>query len=119
MTIRGIAFPFRKENGEFPKMAENEELVSSNLIALFNTPVRRRVMRPELGTTVQSLVFEGITPVLTARLERSIRRSVVEGEPRARVVNIEVTTQDTLVNALVTYDVNGVRKQTSLNVNGG
>jgi len=112
MTIRGIAFPFRKENGEFPKMVEDEEAVGNNVIALFNLPVRRRVMRPNVGTNLQSMVFEPTGPVFISMMERSVRRTLAEGEPRAKVLFIDTQLNGTTVTSQVTYEVSGIRKTT-------
>jgi phage baseplate assembly protein W len=116
--LRGIAFPFAKEKGQFPKMLEGEELISNNVVNLFKVPVRSRIMRPEVGSDVQSMIFDPIGAIFEARLIRSVFRSVQENEPRANVANVEVSTNNTMVTALVTYEVNGILKQQSLSVVG-
>lgn len=108
MTLIGLSFPFRKESGQFPKKDFDQDAVRSNIIALFKIPLRARIMRPELGTTVYNLVFEPITSLLIARLERSIRATISRGEPRATVISITITQDNTKLIADILYQVNGL-----------
>ena len=119
MTVVGISFPFRKESGQFPKKDYDQEAVRSNIIALFNMPLRSRVMRPELGTTVYNLVFEPITSLLIARLDRSIRATIERGEPRANVLNITITQDNTKLIADIVYEVNGLSDNVQISLPNG
>jgi phage baseplate assembly protein W len=108
MALVGLSFPFRKEAGEFPKRDYNQEAIRSNIIALFKLPIRSRVMRPELGTTAYRLVFEPITPLLLARLQRSVRATIERGEPRASIQSVSITSRDTTVTCDIVYRVSGI-----------
>lgn len=119
MVLTGISFPFRKESGQFPKKDTLQEVVRSNIIALFNLPLRTRIMRPNLGTTAYNLVFEPITPLLIARLERSIRATFERGEPRANVVGITVTQNNTQLLADIVYVVNGIKDSVQIALDKG
>lgn len=110
----GIAFPFRKEKGEFPKKVKDIEAVRSDFFSLFNTPVRTRVMRPNLGTDAHALVFESKGPLLNARLQRSIRQTIFINEPRVNVLAIKIDESDTLVTATIVYEVNGIQDSIEL-----
>lgn len=104
----GISFPFRKDKGQFPAVDKDIDAVRNDLTSLFNTPVRTRVMRPNLGTTAHNLVFDSIGPLLEARMERSIRQTIFLNEPRVNVLKIDIANTGTEIAALVTYSVNGV-----------
>lgn len=119
MTLIGLSFPFRKEAGEFPKKDYEQDVVRSNVIALFNLQLRTRVMRPELGTTVYNLVFEPITPLLVARLERSIRATIERGEPRAQVISVGVAQNNTQIIADIVYAVNGIKDNVQIALDKG
>ena len=108
MSLIGLSFPFRKEAGEFPKRDYDQDAVRSNVIALFNLPMRSRVMRPELGTTVYNMVFDSTGPLLEARLQRGIRSTIERGEPRAQVQSVTIATQDTTVTCDIVYAVAGI-----------
>ena len=116
MTLIGISWPFRKQDGEFPARDTDAEAVRSNLLALFNCDLRSRVMRPDLGTDATLYVFESIDPLLIARLQRSIRQTIATGEPRATVSNIEFSQEGTKLVALITYVVNGIEESIVVDV---
>lgn len=107
--LKGISFPFRKADGQFPKVEVDKDAVKNDLTALFQTSVRTRVMRPLVGSNAHTLVFESIGPLLSARLERSIRQTIFLNEPRVTVLSVEIADVGTEVVALVTYDIQGIR----------
>lgn len=115
--IIGIAFPFRKESGEFPKKAINIDAIKSDIISLFKTPLRSRIMRPTFGSNKEDLVFESTGPLLRARLERNIRQTILNHEPRVRVVAINIVEEKTLVTATVLYVVQGISDTVTLSIN--
>ena len=119
MAVIGLSFPFRKESGQFPKKDFDQEAVRSNIIALFKLPLRLRIMRPELGTTVYRLVFEPITPLMTTRLENSIRATISRGEPRANVSNVTITQDNTKLIADIVYEVNGLSDNVQISLPNG
>ena len=119
MTVIGLSFPFRKEAGQFPKKDFDQEAVRSNIIALFNLPLRLRVMRPELGTTVYGLVFEPITSLLIARMDRSIRATIERGEPRATVLDMTITQDNTKLIVDIVYAVNGLTDTVQVSLPNG
>lgn len=106
-NLVGIDYPFRKEDGEFPRKALNAEAVKSDLLTLMRTPLRSRVMRANFGTIVDRLVFDPIDPLLTARLERSIRQAITLHEPRVTVRALEIETSGTAVTVTVRYEIQG------------
>lgn len=109
IRLVGISFPFRKENGQFPAVAYDVDAVQNDLITLFKTPIRTRVMRPTFGSNGHELVFESIGPLLEARMQRSIRQTIALWEPRVRVLSIEISDQGTMIAALVQYEVQGIQ----------
>lgn len=119
MALKGISFPFRKADGEFPKRDTDEEQIRSNIIALFNLTNRSRVMRPEIGSRMLNFVFESIDPLLFSRMERSIRTTIAEGEPRATVEAVNFTSSGTKVIADIFYSVNGVQQVVQIERDGG
>lgn len=109
IRLVGISFPFRKEDGKFPAVQYDVDIVQNDLITLFKTPIRTRVMRPTFGTTAYELVFESVGPLLEARMQRSIRQTISMWEPRVRVLSIEISDQGTEMVALVQYEVYGIQ----------
>ena|GEM_PF-4282959 len=110
----GISFPFRKENGEFPARVRNADCVQNNIFTLFKTPKRSRIMRPLMGTNAYDLVFESQGSLLKTRLDRGIRQTIKNGEPRANPLSIRITDTDSETTAEVLYEVQGVREVIAL-----
>jgi phage baseplate assembly protein W len=107
----GISYPFRKEDGEFPKKERNIDLVSNDLTTLFKQAMRSRVMRPLLGTMADRLVFEPIDQLLLTRLLREVARTINVNDPRIVIDSVTFSTKETAVDCSVVYFVNGVRQE--------
>lgn len=103
----GISYPFRREDGQFPKMEKGEECVKSDLMTLFQTPLRSRVMRPTLGSDANLYVFEPNTDLLKSMLERSIKQTIVSNEPRVKVLKYTFVQEDTKITTDILYQVLG------------
>ena len=112
--IVGISFPFRKEDGEFPKTDINADVVKSNVLSIFAIELGERVMRPEVGANIRGLIFESFGPLLEARLKRAIRTAIANNEPRARVLSIGITQEDTVVNVDILYSALGFQDTVSI-----
>ena len=112
MTIIGIKFPFQKGSTKFPAQSFDDDVIADNITRILLTPRGSRVMRPNQGSDIWSFVFDNVGALLRARVDREVRRSIAAGEPRVRVlaVNVheEVTANgQTLVIVEVAYMVNG------------
>jgi phage baseplate assembly protein W len=114
MTLKGISFPFRKADGQFPVMDSDAMAVRSNIMALFNVPMRGRIMRPEIGTTVGSLLFDPIDELFLLRMESAVRSTIARGEPRASVISVNITVKSTTVTVDIVYAVNGIKDDVSV-----
>lgn len=112
----GLSFPFRKADGEFPKRDRNRDVVRSDLIMLFNTPIRSRVMKPTHGSNKEQLVFESTGPLLRARLQRNIRQTIFLNEPRVNVLAIGIEEKKTEVRALILYEIQGVKDNITVTI---
>lgn len=115
----GIAFPFQRGNGEFPMRVRNVACVSNDLLLLFKTPLRSRVMRPLVGTKVWTLVFEGTGPLLQARINRAVLMPIARQEPRVKARAISISEKDTLVDTTIYYTVQGVKQDLDLEIPKG
>jgi len=110
----GISFPFRKENGEFPARVRDADCVQNDLLTLFNTVFRNRVMRPLLGHSANNLVFDSIDGTLVARLQRIIRQTIVNNENRIKIISITMSRSGTKITPKCTYVVQGIRETVEL-----
>jgi phage baseplate assembly protein W len=90
--IFSIAFPFRAGPLSFPKAITNEEAIKASIIQILTTTKGERVMRPSLGCNVFSFVFENDSTAFRLMVEREIRMSLTQWEPRIAIDSIIVET---------------------------
>lgn len=118
MTILGIAFPFRPSVTSFPAVSEDADVIADNIRRIIETPRGSRVMRPDAGSDCYAFVFENSGPLLQARIDNEVRRAIAVGEPRARVLRVDVreteTDQGVEVVVDVAFEVVGVIRRASV-----
>jgi phage baseplate assembly protein W len=68
----------------------DEDAVKTALKHLILTKNFERPFHPEIGTQVQSLMFENFTPSVKIALERTIRETIELFEPRVRLIDVTV-----------------------------
>jgi len=119
---RGWAFPptftipITSQQGVI--MVEDQEDIQQSLQILFNTATGERLMRPDYGCDLNSVMFENLCDDLLASIERKIAESILRYEPRVAVTSLQVTqNQDnpSQLNVLITYRVRGSNTTGQLN----
>jgi len=68
----------------------DEEAVKTALKNLILTKNFERKFHPEIGTQVQSLLFENNSPAVLIAMDRTIRESIERFEPRVRIVDLQI-----------------------------
>jgi phage baseplate assembly protein W len=66
------------------------ESVKRSVRNLINTSHFERPFHPEIGTQIQSLMFENFTSAVKIAMERTIRESIEKFEPRVRLIELVV-----------------------------
>lgn len=123
MAITGISFPFRKGDTSFPAASTDDDVIADNIRRILLTRRGERVMRPDEGSSMYRFAFENVGTLLRAQVNREVRRSIANGEPRARIIRVQSGTRVNRTNrgreivVLVTYEVNGQVKKTQVAVN--
>lgn len=102
-VYKAIAFPFQKGPRQFPEAAQDSVLIKQALVQLVMTGLGERVMRPKFGTNVAAYLFENVNIDLEQEVRREIASAIALYEPRVRVANISVVTEDTTVDVLIEY----------------
>lgn len=112
MPILGLRFPFNSGLTGFPEKASDAVVVGDNIRRILETRRGERVMRPDEGSHTYEMVFESTGPVLSARVREETVRAIAVGEPRARVLRVDVEEVDedegTSVVCDVIFEVNSV-----------
>jgi len=86
--IKGIGFPFRKANGQFPALAEDDESLSESIEQIMLGGRFERPFRPKSGSNVMSLIFKNKGKSLDAMVVSETKRSLREQEKRIQVVSV-------------------------------
>lgn len=90
---RGWAFPptftVYPEGGV--AMVEDQEDIRQSLQILFSTAPGERVMRPDYGCDLNSIMFENLGEDLLADIERKITESILRYETRVVLNSLQVT----------------------------
>ena len=67
------------------------DAVKASIQNLILTKNYERPFHPEIGTQVQSLMFENFSPAVKIALERTIQETIELFEPRVRLIDISVS----------------------------
>lgn len=87
----GITLPVKRgENGYFQQSFVSSEQAASNLRNLLSTRKGERIMQPEFGTGLHSLLFEQIDENLEQNIQREITQAVSFWLPYITIETIEV-----------------------------
>ena len=91
----------------------NANAVKGALHNIFTWIPGERILLPEFGSRLYSLLYEGITPQTEERIVAEIRHCVSEWEPRADIVEIRNIstiddTEDNTIHIEVVFTVKGL-----------
>jgi hypothetical protein len=88
---KGWAFPVRPVNGKLA-LARYEEDVEQAVEIILRTAPGERVMLPHFGAGLRQYVFAGNGPATHRLVEESVRRALVDFEPRITVEGVRART---------------------------
>lgn len=89
----GWAFPPKLTRGGL-QFARYEDDVEQAIQVILLTSRGDRVMLPEFGAGLRDFVFEPNSDATRARMEESVRKALVDWEPRIDIERVEVTPSD-------------------------
>lgn len=94
----------------------NAIAVKNSLRNIFTWIPGERVLLPEFGSRLYSLLYEGITPLTEEKIVAEIRHCVSEWEPRAKIVDIRNVsnvddTEDNTIHLEVIFTIAGLDDQ--------
>lgn len=88
---RGWVFPPTLNADTGVAMVMNHDDIRQSLIVLFSTQPGERIMRPDYGCDLQSLMFENISAALIADVHARITDAVLRHEQRVVMESLEIT----------------------------
>lgn len=83
-------------------VVENEESISQSILNLLLTMPGERPFQKELGSGINKLLFENISPQTSTAIVQLIKTTITNHEPRARIIGVEVTPSED-ENSYVVY----------------
>lgn len=89
----GWAFPVKPVAGKLT-WARYEDDVEQAIDIVLRTSPGERVMEPQFGAGLRDYVFAGNSPVTHRRVEESVRRALVDFEPRITVEQVRARADD-------------------------
>jgi phage baseplate assembly protein W len=75
-------------------MRIGDQAVIRSIRNLINLSFYEKPFHPEIGSSVRQMLFEPISPITTQNLKVAIEKVIANFEPRARVKNINVITEE-------------------------
>ena len=115
-VFRGFAFPFQRDGVNFPKQADDDDLIRDSLVQLILTARFERLMRPDFGTNALSFVFENNDGLLAENLRTEVMNVVGRFEPRVIIRQIQTSRQDTKILLTISYIVRATRQSREVQV---
>jgi uncharacterized protein len=97
----GFKFPMQINAQGAIATARHEERVAESIAFILGTAQGERVMRPDFGCGIHRLVFEPNNDLTQGRVAHSVRRALVDLEPRIDVLDVRVESAPTEPNLLL------------------
>jgi|WetSurMetagenome_2_1015567.scaffolds.fasta_scaffold06352_8 uncharacterized protein len=116
VVFKGIMFPFQKGVSSFPAGVTDDELIKDSVVQLLMTAVGERIMRPDLGSNVHSLIFENNDVVLGNLVRSEVQGVLAKFEPRIQLVDVQVEQQDSAVILTIVYVVLSTRRSGAVSI---
>ena len=92
----GISLPIQITNTAFEQTFQTSEQVKSNIKNLLLTKKGERILQPEFGSGLQSLLFEPNVDDFESRIEDTINESLEQWLPYVTAEEIEVDSSNEL-----------------------
>ena len=87
----GWAFPPGLDAEGKIRLVSLEEDVRQAILIIIQTVLGERVMRPDFGAGLQSLLFEPVNRTTMALVQNTVERALTDWEPRIEINNLSVT----------------------------
>lgn len=87
----GWSYPVQTDQQGNVRMTEGADNIERSVRIILSTAKGERVMRPDFGCDIHDQVFSSLSPTTLNRIEESVRRALVQWEPRIDVENVDAT----------------------------
>lgn len=87
----GLAFPIDVDGQGRVALNSYEDHVRQSILLITQTAAGERVMHPDFGAGLQTLIFEPASSATVALVQHSVKQALVRNEPRIDVLGVQVT----------------------------
>ena len=104
----GVSLPFNGPSGPFNSTYSTKDQIKSNLINLLLTNKGERIMNPEFGCDLGTVLFEGINENIVETIQNLINTNVNIFVPEVQVTDILVdinTPDNNTISVTVKYKI--------------
>lgn len=111
----GLAFPLRVGPHGGLGLSSGEASIAESIWLVLSTAPGERVMNPEFGCGIQTLVFAPNSAATHAEVAHHVEEALLRFEPRIEVLDVRVTGEGDLANVLLIAIDYRVRDNNTLN----
>ncbi len=112
-----LAFPFQLGDRNQIALVSGDLAIRQSIYIIVLTIPGERVMHPDFGCEIHSLVFDPVNDETAVVAERYVRDALLRWEPRINVQEVKVTPGDTELGEMsiaVSYQIKGQYEPRSL-----
>ncbi len=98
-------------------MVSEDEDIEESLSILLSTVPGERVMNPAYGCGLKLLIFENISESTVTEIKDVIERAILFFEPRIKLINIDINTEDLYdgeIKLLINYTVRATNNRRNM-----
>jgi phage baseplate assembly protein W len=107
---RGLSFPFRRSNGQFPAIKTDDDLISDSIRQLMSTGKGERIFHKDIGIQALKYVFENNNAITSDSLRFEVINILTRYEPRIIPQDVQVIREDSKITLLIRYIVRATRR---------
>lgn len=91
-------------------MLKNEDAIKKSVVNLVRTKIGERFFQPNIGSVIESSIFELSTPQIRLTIEDDVKNLLYNYEPRINVRQVRVSTsvEDYELDVSIEYDIVGL-----------
>lgn len=88
--MRSISIPFQFANGKVVETENDDKIARQRIIDVLATDKYERVMRPEYGADIKSLLFEPLDPLIFADFRVDAIKDINDYVSNAKVTDLQI-----------------------------
>jgi phage baseplate assembly protein W len=88
--MRSISIPFQFANGKVVETENDDKIARQRIVDVLATDKYERVMRPDYGADIKSLLFEPLDPLIFADFRVDAIRDINDYVSNAKVTDLQV-----------------------------